>query len=367
MPIDFTKPVTTDAYASLLSGLLDAHVALARWLDPATAGTLTGTPTGAYRINGGVFQQYNGSVWNNVSMGYPTLTGGGASGTWAINITGSSASCSGNAASASTVPWAGVTGAPAITGMTADTSASASTVARRDSNGYLYAVYFNQSSSNNENPAISQVLVTNGADGFVRKASLAHLGASITVPWTSISGRPTNISSFTNDSGYITSAALSPYATTASLSAYATTASLGAYAPLASPNFTGNPNLPSSGAMRVGGHITRFESAELTVPSTNLSVVTATHGGSRAPDSFKAVLRCKIAEGNWAVGDEVNFPENDIGVTDRNAQFFANATQVGVAWVSGSNNPPALRNKTASGVFTLTSANWRLVFRCIWL
>lgn len=32
-----------------------------------------------------------------------------------------------------------------------------------------------------------------------------------TVPWTSVSGRPTAVSSFTNDSGYITSSALSPY------------------------------------------------------------------------------------------------------------------------------------------------------------
>jgi hypothetical protein len=33
----------------------------------------------------------------------PTLTGSGASGTWGISITGSSASCTGNAASATSV------------------------------------------------------------------------------------------------------------------------------------------------------------------------------------------------------------------------------------------------------------------------
>ena len=40
---------------------------------------------------------------NNYNSYSPTLTGGGASGTWGINVTGSSGSCSGNAATASTL------------------------------------------------------------------------------------------------------------------------------------------------------------------------------------------------------------------------------------------------------------------------
>lgn len=53
--------------------------------------------------------------------------------------------------------------------------AIANTIMRRDVSGYAYAVYFNQSSSNSENPTISQIMVTNGSDNFFRKASLAHL------------------------------------------------------------------------------------------------------------------------------------------------------------------------------------------------
>lgn len=42
----------------------------------------------------------------------PMADGTGASGTWGINITGSSASCTGNAASATSVAWSGITGKP---------------------------------------------------------------------------------------------------------------------------------------------------------------------------------------------------------------------------------------------------------------
>lgn len=46
------------------------------------------------------------------NLGVPSTTGSGASGNWGINITGSSASCTGNAASASAVAWGGVSGKP---------------------------------------------------------------------------------------------------------------------------------------------------------------------------------------------------------------------------------------------------------------
>src|SRR4030095_8181572 len=46
------------------------------------------------------------------------------------------------------------------------------------------------------------------------------ISASASAPaWSSLTGTPPNVSVFTNDSGYITSSALSPYATTAALTA----------------------------------------------------------------------------------------------------------------------------------------------------
>jgi hypothetical protein len=48
-------------------------------------------------------------------------------------------------------------------------------IANYDGNGDLGAAYFNQGSPNNENPAVSQVIVTTGGDNFFRKAGIAYL------------------------------------------------------------------------------------------------------------------------------------------------------------------------------------------------
>lgn len=58
-------------------------------------------------------------------------------------------------------------------------SVAASTLVTRDENSYSYFNYINSNTGNSENPAISQVIVTNGSDHFYRKASLAHLVASM--------------------------------------------------------------------------------------------------------------------------------------------------------------------------------------------
>lgn len=50
-----------------------------------------------------------------------------------------------------------------------------SSVVQRDASGYIYGVYFNQSSANNENPQISQFFTNNGTDGFLRKSSVASV------------------------------------------------------------------------------------------------------------------------------------------------------------------------------------------------
>lgn len=54
-------------------------------------------------------------------------------------------------------------------------SFAASTLARYDTSGYLYAAYLNQASGNNENPSPSQIMMTNGTDNFLRKAALTYV------------------------------------------------------------------------------------------------------------------------------------------------------------------------------------------------
>jgi hypothetical protein len=64
------------------------------------------------------------------------------------------------------------------------------TVVRYDASGYVYAGYYSQASANSENPAVSQIMVTNGADNYLRKASLAWLLASLVPASSYVAGSP---------------------------------------------------------------------------------------------------------------------------------------------------------------------------------
>ena len=110
-------------------------------------------PSGLYiggntTLHAGNYQDYS-----------PTKTGGGASGTWGINVTGTAGSISGY--------------------NNPTTSATGNTIVYRDGNAdifgrYIFSVHVNQSSGNSENPGVSQVMVTNGSDNYLRKASIGH-------------------------------------------------------------------------------------------------------------------------------------------------------------------------------------------------
>lgn len=97
MAFDITKPVTTDAYASVLSEIVGNVTGLAQGLDPATV-TLTSVPTASIRWTsaGNKWQIYSGSVWGDLSNLY------------AINISGNAAT----ATTAAAVPWSGITSKP---------------------------------------------------------------------------------------------------------------------------------------------------------------------------------------------------------------------------------------------------------------
>lgn len=62
-----------------------------------------------------------------------------------------------------------------LDGYNASEVANGNTVVTRTAQGYAYATYFNQSSSENENPNVASVFVSSG-DGFLRKATPAYLG-----------------------------------------------------------------------------------------------------------------------------------------------------------------------------------------------
>lgn len=64
-------------------------------------------------------------------------------------------------------------------GLAPSPSAVANTVLVRDGSGHVYAHYLNQGSPNSEAVSISQIMVTNGVDNFLRKASVSALATSL--------------------------------------------------------------------------------------------------------------------------------------------------------------------------------------------
>jgi hypothetical protein len=125
--------------------------------------------------------------------------------------------------------------------------------------------------------------------------------------------------------------------------------------------------LSGSGSLRVNGHITRFESLTVAVPTSAGvgSLTTIAHGGTRVPDQFSVRLRCVITEHGYAVGAEVDLVSIGGSVTyscsadATNIYFRMPAATGGVPQVfvaSGGNSQPAV-----------TAANWRLAVRAIWL
>lgn len=173
-----------------------------------------------------------------------TTWGGDRSGYWSLRgysgdtyHAGCFVAYAGYADSAGSCPTA--TNATTVGGYGVSVGQAASTVVVRSSSGYSFFNYINSDTSNGENPGVSQVIVTNGSDGYYRKASIAHFtayvqsnasgswGINITgsanyassaggVAWTNVSGRPTALSSFSNDlgnyGGWITSAGSCNYA-----------------------------------------------------------------------------------------------------------------------------------------------------------
>jgi hypothetical protein len=108
----------------------------------------------------------------------------------------------------------------------------------------------------------------------------------------------------------------------------------------------------------------RFVSAEQATPQTQIDVTVA-HGGTRVPDTFMAVLRCKVAELGYAVGDEVIL-KNDVANSQREVSLLANAANLTFSYFPSSPAPVAIRALSTRALTAVTVANWALVFRATW-
>lgn len=79
MPIDFTKPTTTRNYATeFVPDIVNAFTALSQWLDPTAPGigTVANPPSGAYRVNAGAVEKFDGTSWAPTTLNGVSTSGG---------------------------------------------------------------------------------------------------------------------------------------------------------------------------------------------------------------------------------------------------------------------------------------------------
>ena len=68
-----------------------------------------------------------------------------------------------------------------LDGLQRSEASSPNTVPSRDAAGDLFSRYYNSAAPNGENPTVGQILVTNGSDGYFRKASIGHIQTQLGV------------------------------------------------------------------------------------------------------------------------------------------------------------------------------------------
>ena len=185
----------------------------------------------------------------------------------------------------------------------------ANQIVRTDGSGYIQAGYINSNSGDENNySSPDRVWGTNGSDSYLRtyhtaSLSVGYASSAGSVAWTNVSGRPTDLGSFSNGPGYIqnnsggtysinisgnagyaSSAGSAGYATSAGSASSATNATNASYSSTVGINYNngsnstyqvlwgsgnsvyGNSTLiinPSNGTLTASGSITAFSDARL--------------------------------------------------------------------------------------------------------
>jgi hypothetical protein len=176
--ISFTQAMTLDASGNLNVANLTASRALAtdaskNLVSSATTSTELGYVSG---VTSAIQTQLNSKA---------PLTGTGTSGSWPINVTGSSASCTGNAATATNATTAG--------GFTpSQSSGTANRIVVADASGYIQNTYYN-STDNSQASGVTGVMVKAG-DNWLRTGTAAAVATFISGQTMNISGSSTSCS-----------------------------------------------------------------------------------------------------------------------------------------------------------------------------
>ena len=145
-----TAVVADDSHNHIISNVDGLQAALDTKAPLASPG-LTGTPTAPTAVVGTNTTQVATTAFVNAEIANdaPTKTGGGASGTWGINITGNAATAT-SATTASSVPYSGLTGTvPTWNQNTTGNAATATYATTAGSANAIDGVGFTNTGSNN--------------------------------------------------------------------------------------------------------------------------------------------------------------------------------------------------------------------------
>jgi hypothetical protein len=182
---------------------------------PATSDNTTKLSTTAY-------------VVSRIAQDAPSKTGSGASGTWAINVSGSAATVTSLTAAQVQAALAAATTATTVsstlraTGLTPTGMTGAGIELSYGTNGTTGGFITAVDRSTSANKPItfigsSFIFDSSGTASFANNPTITsnnytnyHSG---NLSWSTLSGRPTSLSSFSNDMGYVTSSGSVSYAT----------------------------------------------------------------------------------------------------------------------------------------------------------
>ena len=136
-----------------------------------TANTLVSRDASGNFSAGTITASLNG---NATSANTANSANSATSATTATNLSGGSVS-----ATSITANSINISGSSTLSGRFVSDAVTPNSIITRDGSSHSFFNYINSNTGNGENPVVSQVLVTNGSDGFFRKAGISHLTASL--------------------------------------------------------------------------------------------------------------------------------------------------------------------------------------------
>lgn len=202
----------------------------------------------------------------------PTLTGGGASGTWAISISGNAATATSATTATTGTNWGSYGAVP-----TAGAVPGANGIPRADASGYMNFNYVNINTATGENPTVGNFIVTNNSDNnYLRKASPSWAAAAIQAAASGSWG--------INITG--SSASCTGNAATATTATSAGTATSASNLTGASPALGSNWSIDGNGQLSNNGNTIQSAYYRLSATQTSGTVVNFAGIGSQNGSNF---------------------------------------------------------------------------------